>query len=469
MNMIRKLFISILALLWATSALADVEINETTFPDEKFRTWVLAQSYGQDGILTEEEIASVTNINVMYKGIQSLKGIEYFTSLTYLNCYTNKLTEIDVSNNTKLTTLYCEGNSLTELDVSKCPGLIDLECERNQLIMLDVSQNTALTTLICDDNPLTTLDISNNTQLIYLSCQGNQLTAIDVTKNTELENLYCKGNQLTELDVSKNKNLKWLICSNNQLTKLELESLPKLESLKCIHNRLERIIVSNCSELWEINCFDNRIKGEAMDELIEGLAIIPEGWGHLCVVDKENEQNVMTKAQVAAAKAKGWNPRYKFGAFGTPESVDYEGIDEPVSFTEGQMATIILPEEPNAGMGKYYRLDRIEEGKIVFEQELHPQAHVPYVIVPNEDFSIDLNNMDLEGCSPDTVSIKVRFEGQAESQSIYFIGSYVSEELEQQEGCNIQLIDTTPDCSFSYSGETGKGAFLVGALRAYLT
>ena len=143
--------------------------------------------------------------------------------------------------------------------------------------------------------------------------------------------------------------------------------------------------------------------------------------------------------------------------------------EEPITFTEGQMATIVLPTEPEASKGKYYRLDRIEEGKIVFEQELQPRAHVPYIIVPSEDFSIDLNTLDLEGCSPDTVSIEVTFEGQAESQSIYFIGSYVSEELEQQEGCCIRIIDTTPDCSFSSSGETGKGAFLVGALRAYLT
>ncbi len=146
-----------------------------------------------------------------------------------------------------------------------------------------------------------------------------------------------------------------------------------------------------------------------------------------------------------------------------------QGVSEPITFTEGQMATIILPEEPDASKGKYYRLDRVEEGKIVFEQELHPQAHVPYIIVPNEDFSIDLNTLDLQGCCPDTVSIEVRFEGQAESQSIYFIGSYVSEELEQQEGCNIQFIDTTPDCSISFSEETGKETFLIGALRAYLT
>ena len=130
-----------------------------------------------------------------------------------------------------------------------------------------------------------------------------------------------------------------------------------------------------------------------------------------------------------------------------------------LAFTKEQMATIILPEEPDASKGKYYRLDRVEEGKIVFEQELHPQAHVPYVIVPNEDFNIDPNNMDLEGLSCDTASIG----------DVSFIGSYVSKELEQQEGCNIQLIDTTPDCSISFSEETGKRAFLVGALRAYLT
>ena len=146
-----------------------------------------------------------------------------------------------------------------------------------------------------------------------------------------------------------------------------------------------------------------------------------------------------------------------------------QGIAEPIIFTEGQMATIILPTEPDASKGKYYRLDRVEDRQIIFEQELHPQAHVPYIIVPNEDFSIDINNMELEGLQSDTVSIEVTFEGQAESQSICFIGSYVSEELEQQEGCYIQFIDTTPDCSISFSEETGKGAFLIGALRAYLT
>ena len=124
---------------------------------------------------------------------------------------------------------------------------------------------------------------------------------------------------------------------------------------------------------------------------------------------------------------------------------------EPVSFTAGQMATIILPTEPDASKGKYYRLDRYEDGQIIFEQELQPQAHIPYIIVPNEDFSINLRTLDLAGCYRDTVSVA----------GISFIGSFTSEEFDYEEGAYIDIIDKTPDCRFDES-------CVIGALRAYL-
>ena len=129
--------------------------------------------------------------------------------------------------------------------------------------------------------------------------------------------------------------------------------------------------------------------------------------------------------------------------------------EDLVTFTQGQMATIILPTEPDASKGKYYKLDRHEEGKIIFEQELQPQARVPYIIVPNEDFSIDLSTMDLEGLSHDAVSI----------EGISFIGSYSHEEFSYQEGFYIDIIDTTPDCLDDWFG---SGKAIVGPLRAYL-
>ncbi len=133
----------------------------------------------------------------------------------------------------------------------------------------------------------------------------------------------------------------------------------------------------------------------------------------------------------------------------------------PVSFYKNQMATIVLPTEPDASKGKYYRLAGCKEGEIVFEQELQPRAHVPYIIVPHEDFSIDPAELELAGLTGDTVSV----------EGVRFIGTYVSEALPSLGGDGggfyYDIIDQTPDCSFSLSGETGMQA-VVGALRAYL-
>ncbi|MBQ6132715.1 MAG: hypothetical protein IJI65_01020 [Lachnospiraceae bacterium] len=116
-----------------------VPIDEKHFPDENFRNFLLLQTYGADGILTQTEIASITSMNCAGRNIADLTGIEHFTALTELGCY---------------------GNNLTTLDVSGCEALCRLDCSNNHLTALDVSHNTALTSLWCDYNPLTDLKYS---------------------------------------------------------------------------------------------------------------------------------------------------------------------------------------------------------------------------------------------------------------------------------------------------------------------
>ena len=282
-----------------------VQINETTFPDENFRNWVLSQEYGEDGVLTEEEIMYVTTINLMGKRIQNLKGIEHFTELT---------------------TLYCTGNQLTELDVSECTKLTDLECAWNQLATLDVSKNTALVALSCSGNQLTALDVSQNIALETLGCGLNMLTSLDVSQNTMLTELYCQENQLTELDVTKNIMLKRLGCPDNQLTSINILGHTELESLRCARNNLTQLDVSGCPALNELICMSNQIKGEAMDALVESLPTVNRG--HLGVINHIDEQNVMTKSQVAAAKAKGW---YVYYNNDKNQWKNYEGSDDGTS------------------------------------------------------------------------------------------------------------------------------------------
>ena len=119
-------FVLLIATTACINTVKDIEINEKNFPDENFRAWVLEQEYGKDSILTAEEIAGIDTIEVCgdRDDIKNLKGIEYFTALTYLDCLNWPLIELDVSKNTKLKDLTCGslliGNGqLTILDISK--------------------------------------------------------------------------------------------------------------------------------------------------------------------------------------------------------------------------------------------------------------------------------------------------------------------------------------------------------------
>ena len=268
----------------------DVVINEA-FPDQVFREFVKQYDNNNDGKLSQDELAAVTEMDLdpydvpydkPYRGekISSLKGIEHFTSLKNLNCKLNLLTELDVSQNPALESLDCSYNQLraldvsnnlalkelnccgsnngsyklSALDVSNCPALEKLNCKGNELSTLDVSHNLALTELKCGGNSLGALDVSKNSELNSLDCEGNHLSALDVSKNSELNSLNCGDNKLSALNVSNNSKLTILGCWDNKLSELDLRNNSALEQLTCYSNQLSELDVSQNKALKLLNC-----------------------------------------------------------------------------------------------------------------------------------------------------------------------------------------------------------------------
>ena len=144
-----RFFLSLLMLYVTSIAWADVEINEKNFPDPNFRNWILSQPFGKDGVLSDKEIADITEMNVSNKNIHDLKGIEYFTALESLNLDKNQVKYIDVSKNKELVYLRVEWNQLTSLDVSKNEAMRFLMCGGNSLTELNTSGCTALERIRC--------------------------------------------------------------------------------------------------------------------------------------------------------------------------------------------------------------------------------------------------------------------------------------------------------------------------------
>ena len=262
----------------------DVSINETNFPDANFRTVVKEYDTDKDENLSRVEIEAVKEIKCYHKDIRSLTGIEYFTALQTLKCYSNQLTSLDISGNTALKSLDCAKNQLAALDVSQNTALESLDCADNQLTTLDVSRNTALESLDCAKNQLTTLDVSQNTALESLNCADNQVTSLDISQNTALEYLICASNKLTALNVSGNATLKFLNCESNELTALDVNRNTALNTLNCRNNRLTSLNVSLNLNLQDLNCSTNQLS--ALDvQKNTALKSLYCGYNQLTVLD----------------------------------------------------------------------------------------------------------------------------------------------------------------------------------------
>ena len=249
-----------LAIFWGSGALADVNIDATNFPDANFRAYVKSNcDTNSDDVLSDSEISEVIIIGLNSRDISSLQGIGYFTALTVLDCRYNRLTSLDMSDNTALTSLYCYSNQLTSLNVSNNAALTHLHCYDNKLTTLNLSNNIALTTLNCYLNQLISLNLSNNTALTLLQCYKNQLTTLDLSSNTALRTIDCHSNQLTSLNIDDNTTLQEIRCSDNHLTAIDISSNTALTFLSCESNDLATLDVSNNGLLTDLWCGNNKL------------------------------------------------------------------------------------------------------------------------------------------------------------------------------------------------------------------
>lgn len=295
-----------LCLLITTTVFLTIKgFSQNTFvPDDNFEQVLIDLGYDTgplDNFVPTANINTIIDLDISLLGIEDLIGIEDFTALEILDCSENKLTALDISQNTNLKQLFCSFNKITNLDVSKNRDLNILWCNFNRISILDVSKNVVLLSLICSNNLLTEINVTNNpslntficignqisdfdvslnSQLKIFQCGNNKLTKIDVTnnpilnifnceyntisslnltQNKQLEQLFCLGNTLTALDISKNVQLNILSCGRNQLNELDVSKNPELTELSCETNNLTSINLTKNRLLTKVDCSDNFI------------------------------------------------------------------------------------------------------------------------------------------------------------------------------------------------------------------
>lgn len=158
-----------------------------------------------DGIITYDEAAQVTSLDILAAGVNNLSGLEAFVhldslaikmlpmdtlapailpALKYLEVTVSDCKVVDVSGNEMLAALRCETNQVEALLLPAGNTLETLRCGYNRLRSLDVSGNPGLTSLACNNNYLRELDLSQNPLLTRMISCGNQLAQLDISQNT---------------------------------------------------------------------------------------------------------------------------------------------------------------------------------------------------------------------------------------------------------------------------------------------
>ena len=214
--------------------------------------------------------------------INSESGLDYLISL---NCASNELEKLEISDLPLLETVSCYGNQLTNLKVSNTPNYQKLDCWNNQLTSLDnampsnelscgnnpletleLSKNTTLTRLSCSEVGLNNLDINNLEDLEYLDCSNNNLEELSFTNNLKLKSLNLGNdllvgkNHFKAIDITMLKDLETFVCLGTGLEEFKYDGLDKLTQLNVGKNNLTKLDVSKLKKLIGLQCYSNQLK-----------------------------------------------------------------------------------------------------------------------------------------------------------------------------------------------------------------
>jgi len=172
-----------------------VNIPDANFKAYLLENWEINTNF-DDEIQCEEAEGFFGWMECAELDIADMTGIEAFTGVYSINCSGNKLTSLDVSNNTNLSQLNCSGNNISSLKLGENETLWSLNGAGNRLVNIDISEVPWLEEVDFSNNLLSSFSIGKNVKISTLAVNNNKLTGLNLAngKNTQLNTIQAQSN-----------------------------------------------------------------------------------------------------------------------------------------------------------------------------------------------------------------------------------------------------------------------------------
>jgi len=184
-------------------------------------------------------------LNVEAKALTTLKGVERYTYLQYLDVSNNKLTcLVHLGGIKHLIKLNASNNCLKKMfDFSPMANLEVVDYSHNQIEVIEnVIFNPYVKHLCLDDNKIKKIEgLFSNKSLTSLSLRQNAIVLIENLDGLNLEELNLSQNNISKISgLGKLPNLKELDLSKNHIQ--HLVGLQNIESLRFLNLSLNNIV-----------------------------------------------------------------------------------------------------------------------------------------------------------------------------------------------------------------------------------
>jgi len=230
-----------------------------------------------DSEISQMEALAADSLDLSYRQATDIRfenanEIRFFTNLTYLNLFNQRITSIDLSDLTQLRELNFLLNLLTELDLTGLTLLEILQIGNTGLTDINIADQTNLIDLQLEYVQVETINMDGLTKLRFIELDRVELGNFDVSIFHSLERFRCTFSSLPILNFENLPNLNNVYIASSTLDSVELQNLPSLVFFNTNSTIFENDLVFNfLPELTNLiigNCTVNSLKIHDLPELV---------------------------------------------------------------------------------------------------------------------------------------------------------------------------------------------------------